>query len=305
MTATDYPASAQLVEVGPRDGLQSQPVLLSTAAKLSYIRKLVAAGLTRIEVASFVNPKRVPQMADIDDVVAELPDAVGVRFSGLVLNARGCERALASGLGEINFAVMATDAFNQRNQGADVAATLETIGVLCREAKAAGRFCSITIGASFGCPYTGEVPVDAVTEIVRVLARFPFDELALADTIGVASPLEVETRVLRVRELIDGRSLRLHFHDTRNTAIANVFAGLRVGVGVFDASCGGVGGCPFAPDATGNVATEDVVYALTRSGVDTGVDIQRLLQTSAWLREPLGAPVPSMVSRAGVFPPPA
>ncbi len=295
--------TVEIIDVGPRDGLQSQPTLVDTETKLELIGRLVAAGVRRLEVASFVNPKRVPQMADADAVVAGLPRVPGVRYIGLVLNEQGLERALASGIEQINCAAVTTDTFCQRNQGRTASEMLDAIEALAGRAHDAGRFFGVTIAASFGCPFEGEVAPARVVAIAARLARMGVDEIALADTIGVAVPSDVTRLVEAVAPVVGDIPLRVHFHNTRNTGIANVAAAVEAGVRAVDASCGGVGGCPFAPGATGNVGTEDVLYLLHRMGYATGIDIDAIIDTARWLEGPLAAPMPAMVTRAGLFPP--
>lgn len=295
--------SVELIEVGPRDGLQSQPKLVDTDTKLAFINRLVAAGVKRIEAVSFVNPKRVPQMADADDVIKGLPRESGVRFIGLVLNTRGFERAAAAGLSEINSVVVATETFSQRNQGMSVAEIMDSVTVIAREARRNGIFCGVTVAAAFGCPYEGRVPPARVVDLVRRLAALEVDEIALADSIGVAVPSEVVKLIGDVNRVRNGIPLRLHFHNTRNTAIANIYAGLMAGVRAFDASCGGLGGCPFAPGATGNVGTEDALYLLENMGYSTGISLTEIIATTKWLENPLAMAMPAAVSRASRFPP--
>lgn len=292
----------EIVEVGPRDGLQSEPEILPTATKLQLIQRLVDAGLRRIEVASFVNPKRVPQMADAEAVLSALPQTPGVQYVGLVLNRKGYDRALAAGCGEIGMVVAATDSFSERNQGATMDEALRSWEEIAPLAHEAGIRVQITLSVSFGCPFEGEVPAARVVEIARRLARSRPLEIALADTIGVAVPSQVSALVAQVRDAVGDVPLRCHFHNTRNTAVANAYAAVLAGVKTLDASVGGVGGCPFAPNATGNVGTEDLVYMLSRAGYDTGIDLNRLIETARWLQEQRGKPVPSMVSKAGGFP---
>ena len=292
----------EIVEVGPRDGLQSEPEILPTATKLQLIQRLVDAGLRRIEVASFVNPKRVPQMADAEAVLAALPDTPGVQYVGLVLNRKGFDRAHAAKCGEIGMVVAATDSFSERNQGATMEEAIRAWEEIAPLAQEAGIRAQVTISVSFGCPFEGEVPAARVVEIARRLARSKPLEIALADTIGVAVPSQVTALVQQVRAAAGDVPLRCHFHNTRNTAIANAYAAVLAGVKTLDASVGGVGGCPFAPNATGNVGTEDLVYMLSRAGYDTGIDLNKLIETARWLQEQRGKPVPSMVSKAGGFP---
>lgn len=293
----------EIIDVGPRDGLQSQATLVDTAMKLQFIERLIDAGVRRIEVASFVNPKRVPQMADVDELLTQLPARDDVQFIGLVLNRRGFDRALAAGIEQINCTTVASETFCERNQGASISEMHATIEGIVAEAKAAKIFCGVTIAASFGCPFEGEIDQKRVIEMARDFADMGVDEIALADTIGVAVPSDVRRLLDALIAQVHGVPVRVHFHNTRNTAIANVYAALESGVRIIDASCGGVGGCPFAPGATGNVATEDVLYVLQRMGLDTGIDLEKIIATAKWLEGPLGAPMPAMVSRAGAFPP--
>jgi hydroxymethylglutaryl-CoA lyase len=292
----------EIVEVGPRDGLQSQPKLLDTATKLEFIRRLADAGIRRIEVVSFVSPRRVPQMADAEAVVAGLPRRDGVAYTGLVLNARGVERAVAAAIDEINCVVAATDTFGQRNQGQTTQQSMDAAREIAAAGAAARIPVSVTVSVAFGCPYEGEVPPSRVVELTGRLAALGFREIALADTIGAAVPSDVARLVRAVSGVTDGAPPRCHFHNTRNTAVANAYAALQEGVRTLDASCGGVGGCPFAPAATGNVATEDLLYMIQRMGFETGIDLGRVIETAHWLEGPLGAAMPAMVSRAGVFP---
>ncbi len=295
-------ASVEIVEVGPRDGLQSEPGVFPTAAKIEFIERLFDAGLRRIEVSSFVNPKKVPQMADAEAVLSGLRRREGVHFIGLVLNRRGYERAAAAGCNEIGMAVVASDTFNRRNQGVSTDESIAAWLEIAREANAAGLRPTITIGASFGCPFEGEVPVERVIDIARRVAEAGPYEIAFADTIGVGVPAQVAEVFGRAREALRGIRLRGHFHNTRNTGLANAYAAVEAGAVTLDASAGGIGGCPFAPAATGNIPTEDLVYLLERSGIATGVDLDRLLATGEWLQQTLGRTVPGMLLKAGNFP---
>jgi len=297
----------ELVEVCPRDGLQNESVMVSTADKVELVKRLAAAGAKRIEAVSFVHPKAVPQMADAESVMERLRGdndlrAQGVRLSGLVLNRRGVDRALAAKVDEINFAVMASETFNRRNQGAGVSETMAELLAAARTARAARVSFAATIGVAFGCPFEGETPQARVVALAEELADMGVDEIALADTIGVGDPVAVEALVAAVRQAAPGASIRGHFHNTRNTGLANVYAALRAGVEVLDASVGGVGGCPFAPGAAGNIPTEDTVYMLHRMGVATGYDLGGLIATAGWLAGVLGKTLPGMVSKAGTFP---
>ena len=295
--------SFEIIDVGPRDGLQSQPVLVDTDTKLELIGRLVAAGIRRLEVASFVNPTRVPQMADADEVIRRLPAVEGVAYIGLVLNQKGFERALDSHITQINSVDVASETFCQRNQGTTPAEMFKAIRQMAQEARAARRFFGVTIAASFGCPFEGRVDPDHVLDMVRRYADLGVDEIALADSIGVAVPSQVAAMVERVLPITGQIPLRLHFHNTRNTGIANVYAAARQGVRIFDASCGGVGGCPFAPGATGNVGTEDVLYLLEGMGLSSSVSLAKVIETTQWLEGPLGGKLPAMVSRARAWPP--
>ncbi len=294
----------ELVEVGPRDGLQSERVILPTAAKIALIEQLIAAGLRRIEVTSFVNPKRVPQMADAEAVLAGLPRRTGVSYIGLVLNHKGLERARDAGCDAIGMAIVASETFNRRNQGVGTEESIAAWQQIAPAARAAGIAPNVTISAAFGCPYEGDVDPRRVLEIALRCAESNPVEICLADTIGVAVPTQVEDLFASLHERLPTMPLRAHFHNTRNTALANVYAAIRSGARAIDASVGGIGGCPFAPAATGNVPTEDVLYMLNRMGIETGVSIERLLATAQWVEQQLGKPVPGMLIKAGNFPPP-
>ncbi len=295
-----------LLEVSPRDGLQNEPGVLPTAAKLALIEDALAAGVRRIEVASFVHPKKVPQMADAEAVCAGLPAAPGVRYTGLVLNMRGLERALATGrLHEVGMVIPASDTFGMRNQGMDVDRALSVAEEVIARAREAGMGVQVTIAVAFGCPFEGEVPADRVIEMARRLAAAAPDELCLADTVGVGVPAQVLHLFPAIREALTvPLPLRAHFHNTRNTGIANAFAALQADVDVLDASIGGVGGCPFAPKATGNIPSEDLLYMLERMGIRTGVDLPGMMAAAERLAERLGRALPGLVSRAGGFPQP-
>jgi hydroxymethylglutaryl-CoA lyase len=297
-------AQVDILEVSPRDGLQNEATILSTADKVELVERAVRAGARRIEVTSFVNPSRVPQMADADEVMAAVPRDEGVAYAGLVMNRRGLDRALHAGVDEIDVVVVATDTFCQRNQGMTTAQACDTAAELVREAHAAGVFTTITVGASFGCPFEGEVSLARLREVVRRVVDAGPDEIALADTIGVAVPAEIKERLALVQEMTDSDGpLRLHLHDTRHTGVANAVAAVEAGVQTLDASIGGAGGCPFAPKATGNVATEDLVYLFQRMGVETGLDLGSVIETVGWLEERLGKRLPGALAPAGGFPP--
>ena len=292
----------EIVEVGPRDGLQNDPVLLDTAVKLEFIERLIAAGVSRMEAASFVNPKLVPAMAD-SDAVMEKVDRTRCAFIGLALNERGMRRAIDAGCDEINFVMVASEGFGKANQNAtpeQTAELLERIAVLAHDA---GISLSATISVAFGDPFDGEVNPAGVAALAARAEAAGAVEVALGDTIGVATPWQVRQAVEAVRDAAPKTRLRLHFHNTRNTAIANVFAAVEAGVDVIDASCGGIGGCPFAPKATGNVATEDVVYLLEKGGYSTGIDLDAMIETARWLEDTaLKHPISSALAKAGGFP---
>ena len=297
----NLPKSVEIVEVSARDGIQNEKTILSVDTKLALIGGAIAAGVRRLEVASFVNPARVPQMADAEGVCAGLPQGTGARFIGLALNMRGFDRAVAAGLDEVNFVIVASDTFSRRNQGVGTDEALVQWAAV--RAAAQGRIgTGVTIGAAFGCPFEGEVPLARLLDVVdRAMEHAP-DELAIADTIGVATPYDVAQRIGAIATRHPGVRLRLHLHNTRNTGIANAWAGVLAGATVLDASLGGVGGCPFAPRATGNIATEDLVYMLHRSGIATGLDLPRAIAAAEWLEAQLGHAVPGMVMKAGGFP---
>jgi hydroxymethylglutaryl-CoA lyase len=295
--------SVVVVEVSARDGLQSDPAILPTHAKVELITRALDAGLRRIEAVSFVNPARVPQMADAEAVMASLPRDRGASFIGLVLNRRGFDRAVDSGVDEVNVVVVCTDTFAEKNQGATSRALIDTWAEIAPEARKVGLPASVTLAAAFGCPYEGEVAVERVVEVAAAVAAHGPSEIALADSIGVAVPTDVRRRVAAVREVVGDVPLRCHFHNTRNTGLANAAAAVEAGVRVIDASLGGIGGCPFAPDATGNIPTEDVAYLFDRMGWRTGLDLDALVDAVAWLEATLGHRTPGLLARAGVFPP--
>jgi isopropylmalate/homocitrate/citramalate synthase len=286
-----------LCDVGPRDGLQNEPETLGPEVRAELVRRLAATGLPRIEAVSFVNPERVPQMAGAEEVVGAI-EAVGAELSGLVLNERGWERLRETRLGRVNVTLAATEAFNRRNGNAsleEAAARVERILAL------ADRPATATISCSFGCPFEGAVDPGVVADLAERLVAAGAGEVVLADTIGVATPRPVARLVQRVSILnvpVGG-----HFHDTRHTGVACAWAAVEAGADVLDASVGGLGGCPFAPRATGNVATEDVLYLLEREGVETGVDLEALIGVAHWVSELLGRELPGRVARAGRFSP--
>lgn len=293
----------EIQEVGPRDGLQNEAVVVSTQDKIQFVRACLDAGVRRIEVASFVNPRRVPQMADAEDVVAGLPTGQQAIYSGLVLNARGLERAKATAIQEIGVVAVASDTFGIKNQAQNAAESVAMVRDVIAEAREVGLRSVAVLSTAFGCPYEGAVPAQRVVDLARAVAEAEPTELTLADTIGAAVPGQVRDVVGAVREAVGDLPLRCHFHNTRNTGLANAYAALEAGIRRFDSSLGGIGGCPFAPKATGNVPTEDLVHMIERSGYRTGLDLDRLIAVVQWLDGVLGRPTPGMVSKAGPFPP--
>lgn len=285
-------------DVGPRDGLQNEPTVLSVPTRVELIDRLAAAGIPKIESASFVNPKLVPAMAGADEVFAAIERRPGTIYTGLVLNERGYDRAAAAGVEEVRYGFSATDEFGLRNQNMTSADGLAAARALIRRAREDGKRIGVTLSVAFGCPFSGPVDPGRVTDLVAQLMDDPPDEVSLADTIGVAVPTEVSGLIAAA--IATGASVNGHFHDTRNTGIANALAALEAGATSLDAAIGGTGGCPFAPRATGNVASEDLIYLLDGIGVETGVDLERLIETSRWLGEQLGKELPSAVARAGI-----
>jgi (R)-citramalyl-CoA lyase len=287
-------------DVGPRDGLQNEPEILDVDVRAELVGRLVDAGLPAVEIASFVDPRRVPQMAGAEEVVAVVGRRKGVVRAGLALNEKGYERLLSARLDEVRFAFGVTESFNRRNQGAAVEESLAAAGRIAARARGDGLRCTVTLSVAFGCPYEGEVDPDHVVQLATSVAEAEPDVIVLADTIGVASPRAVRALVERVARL--GTGVGGHFHNTRNTGYANALAALGSGASVLDASVGGLGGCPFAPRATGNIATEDLVYALEREGVETGIDLDRLIGVADWLEGKLGRRLDGQLHRAGTFP---
>jgi (R)-citramalyl-CoA lyase len=288
-------------DVGPRDGLQNQPKVLEPELRADLVNRLAGAGLRRIEAVSFVNPKVVPQMAGAAEVLDGIRRRDGVAYAGLALNEKGYERlAAAGGLDEVHFALAATEAFNRRNQNASVEESVQVAQRIAARARADGIRATVTIGVAFGCPFEGKVEPDDVLALAESVMG-PFDEVVFADTIGVAVPRQVRDVVGRA--VTGGKPVGVHLHNTRNTGFANAYAAIEAGATVLDASVGGVGGCPFAPRATGNIATEDLVYMLHGEGIDTGVELGALLGVSEWLERVLERPLEGQVYRAGTFAP--
>ncbi len=291
-----------ICDVGPRDGLQNDPRVLEPTVRAALVNRLAAAGLPRIEAASFVHPARVPQMAGAEEVAAAIDRRPGVVYAGLVLNERGYERLRQTQLDEVHFALAATDTFNRRNQNASVEESIQAAAGIVARAHEDGRRATVTVGAAFGCPFEGRVDPGRVLDIASRLAAAGADEVVFADTIGVAVPR-------MIREIV-GRAVAtavvpigVHLHNTRNTGLANAYAAVEAGASVLDASVGGIGGCPFAPRATGNIATEDLVYLLHGEGVETGIDLEALIGVAAWLEGILGRQLEGQVYRAGTFAP--
>lgn len=298
----------QIVEVSPRDGLQNESTLVSTADKVALIGRMIEAGARRFEVGSFVNPKRVPQMADTPEVIAALRDRADVSYIGLCLNRKGVERAAQSregnkrGVDEAGCVTVASDAFGTANQGQTSAESVAENVAMLGLAKREGLVPQVTIAVAFGCPFEKKVPADRVIDIARRLAEAGPVEIAVADTIGVAVPGQVGDLIGRLRELLPAEiRLRAHFHDTRAAGVANAWAAWQAGADVLDSSLGGLGGCPFAPGATGNVATEELVYLFERSGVPTGIDLDQAIAVNKWFAGVMDKALPSSVGRAGGF----
>jgi len=297
------PHGIEFVEVGPRDGLQNEKTLISTETKLALIDRAIAAGVRRIEVTSFVNPRKVPQMADADAVCAGLPERDDATYVGLVMNARGAERAIATGrIDQLGAVCVATDRFAMANQGQTSDESVEAAMEIVRMARGAGLTGQVTIGAAFGCPFTGRVEEDRVVALAERLVAADPVEIGIADTIGSGNPAQAARLVSRIRAVAGGRPVRVHFHNTRGSGLANVWAAVAAGAGVVDAAIGGLGGCPFAPGAAGNVASEDVVYMLERAGIDTGIDLPGIIAASQWLSGVMGRTLPGMAAQAPLFP---
>jgi (R)-citramalyl-CoA lyase len=291
----------QVVDVGPRDGLQNEDRTLAPEVRAELCDRLAAAGIPRVEAASFVNPRRVPQMAGAEEVMAAIDRRPGTSYAGLVLNEKGYERAVEAGVDEVRYAFPVTETFARRNQNTTVADATQLAGRLVERARLDGVRVSITLSAAFGDPFEGRVEPGHVLDIAGKVAVANPDEIVLADTIGVGVPNQV--RELVEGALTFGTTVGCHFHDTRNTGIANAAAAVESGATVLDASVGGTGGCPFAPRATGNIATEDLVYLLHGMGNETGIDLEALIEVAEWLAQQLGKELPGQVYKAGTFEP--
>jgi len=295
-------SSISICEVGPRDGLQNQQRHYSAEERARLIGDLARAGLRHIEAVSFANPKLVPQMAEPERVLDLLEVGENVRLAGLAMNLRGVNQALATRLHEVRYVVVASETFSQRNQNASVADTIARFGEATSAVRAGGKIMTAVVAASFGCPFEGEMPAERVAEIVERLVAFDPHEIVLADTIGVGVPMQVEKLAALIRPIIGDRPLSFHFHNTRNTGFVNAWAAISAGASILDSSVGGLGGCPFAPGATGNIATEDLVYLLERSGIATEIDPEALVAIAARLRTEMPGAVTAQLGPAGWFP---
>lgn len=294
--------TVSIVEVSPRDGLQNEKVPVATQDKVRLIEELIGLGARRIEAVSFVNPRKVPQMADADAVMAAVPRNAGASYIGLVLNARGAVRAVEAGVDEMNYVLPVTDAFAAANQNTTVSAALDALEEVSAIAAAASIPLSATAAVAFGCPYQGDVPAEQTLVVVRdAIRRADLAEVALADTIGCAVPWQARSLFADLRSETD-LQLRAHFHETRHTALANTYAAMAAGVDVFDSSVGGLGGCPFAPGAAGNISTEDLVWMLERAGFTTGLDASAATRLGRWISGLVGSQPRSGLAGAGTFP---
>jgi len=292
-----------ICEVGPRDGLQSEPRIWGVDERVELIDRLSATGVKRIEAVSFVNPRRVPQMAAAEDVMAGVKRPDGVTFVGLALNLRGVERAIGAGVDEVRYAVVASETFNRKNQGSSIDDTLRSYRDMAGSVTATGLRLSAVVAAAFGCPFEGEVALSKVTDLARVLVGEGAQDIYLADTIGAAVPNQVAERIAATRDVVGGAvTLGCHLHNTRNTGFANAVAAVQAGVRLLDSSVGGIGGCPFAPRATGNIATEDLCFLLRNMGYETGVDVDAVIEVARWAETSFDAPLPGQVMKAGLFP---
>lgn len=292
------PATVTIVEVGPRDGLQNEAAAISTADKIELVNRLSAAGLAVIEAGAFVSPRWIPQMADADAVFKGIRQDPRVRYTALVPNLAGLERAHAAGVREVAIFAAASQTFSQRNINQTIDASLESYAAVCARARELDMRVRAYLSTAFGCPFEGDVPVSRVADVAGRLIEMGAFEVAVSDTIGIAHPGQVPRVVGAVAGRVPLDRLALHFHDTRGTALANVLAALGLGITTFDASCGGLGGCPYAPGATGNLATEDLVYMLNGLEVETGVDLEALVSASAFIEGRIGHPLPSRYYRA-------
>jgi hydroxymethylglutaryl-CoA lyase len=295
-----YPSKVTVVEVGPRDGLQNESATIAAADKVGFVDRLSAAGLPVIEAGAFVSPRWVPQMADTSEVFRRITRRTGTRYTAIVPNLEGLERAHASGVEEVGIIAAASDTFSLRNINQDVDASLDTYRAVCARASELHVRVRGYVSTAFGCPFEGEVPPARVASVAEALMNMGAFEVAISDTIGIAHPGRVRGVVAVVADTVPLHAVALHFHDTRGTALANVLTALELGISTFDASAGGLGGCPYAPGATGNLATEDLIYVLNGLGIETGVDLNALVQASAFIETRVGHPLPSRYYRAAV-----
>ena len=296
---TEFPARVRIVEVGPRDGLQNEPVTIALADKVTFIERLRAAGLQDIEVTSFVHPKRVPQLADADELLGRLPRTDAVRYSALVPNMRGLERAIEAGVSRIGVLTAASDTFNRRNINMNTRESITALDPLVRCALEEGISVRGYVSTSWICPYEGPIDEHKVAGIVQELFALGVDEVSVGDTIGGAVPAQVEATLNRLFGVCPRERLAMHFHDTYGMAVANTYQALRMGISTFDSAAGGLGGCPYAPGASGNVATEELLYLFDRLGIETGVRLSGIRHASDFIGRVLGRTLPSRVLATG------
>lgn len=293
-----FPERVAVYEVGPRDGLQNEPSPVPTDVKVELIDRLTATGLPYIEASSFVHPRWIPQLGDAEQVVSRIQRAEGVRYGVLVPNMRGLDRALETGVKEIAVFVSSSETHNRKNLNRTIDESLENIAEVMGAVAGQGFWVRGYVSMVFGCPYEGDIPDDQILRVIDRLKELGVDQLSLGDTVGTGSPALVNERVRRIGQAVDLADVALHFHDTRGTALANIVAGLDAGVRIFDGAVGGLGGCPYAPGATGNVATEDLVQMLHSMGIDTGVDLDALVEVAAFIEGKLRKQLPGRYLRA-------
>jgi len=298
-----FPERVAIYEVGPRDGLQNEPTPVATATKVELVDRLSTAGLPYVEVSSFVHPRWIPQLGDAEDVFAQIRKDEGIRYSALVPNMRGLRRAQEAGLDSVAVFISSSEAHNKRNLNRSIEDSFEDIGKVMAELEGSGCWIRGYVSMVFGCPYEGEVPIERVERVVERLFELGVDQVSLGDTVGLASPASISRRVGTLTGKLPADAMALHLHDTRGTALANVVAGLDAGIRIFDGAVGGLGGCPYAPGATGNVATEDLVQMLHSMGIETGVDLDALVDASAFIEEKLRKRLPGRYLRVarGVY----
>jgi len=294
----------EIIEVSPRDGIQNEKRILTTEQKVQLVIHALDAGFERVEVTSFVNPKKVPQMFDTDQLIKKLPSKRNdhIKYIGLALNEVGFKRAVDSGLDIVNYVVVASDSFSIRNQGATTLENLRTLEKVYLESEQKIQVAT-TLAASFGCPFEGEISTSHLLSIISNIAKIGLTEICLADTIGVATPKDIKAKLRAIRGSFPHLKIRLHLHNTRNTGMANAWAGLEEGVIGLESSFGGAGGCPFAPKATGNIPTEDLLYMLDRSGIKTGISLEKSIEAANWLEKQLGRTLPGFLKTTDRFPP--